>query len=130
MNHLTSAIFKALESLIVCIVILMCVIVLTGCDEQSQYTYQEPLWYRNAPIEYRFPNAYQCMLRIHGASYNIPKYQKKGVMGELKWEWDSNGNIHIKYLSHEYNLHNPYNYKKVDGDFVMVWVGDRLVKRK
>ncbi len=137
MNRLTSAISQALGAVSVCGIIMACLVMLVSCGEQQQYVQQGPHWYQEGPIEYRFPNAYQCIVRIHSAEYNIPRHQEEGGVGELEWKWEDDGDIDIEYLGQDYDLDSPYDYNEeefdgyedIGGGFVMVWLGGKLVKK-
>lgn len=138
MNKLFTASMKALSTLTAVVFCMVVLITIVGCGEQ---TYQEPVahWYKAGPLEYRFPNAYTCVIQVDGQKYNIPRHMEEGEIGELEWEWEDDGDIDVEYFNASYDLDSPFDYdsgeefegyEDIGEGFIMVWLGGKLVKKK
>jgi len=132
---LTSAISQALAAISFCSIALVCILMFVSCASSTAPTGTE-VWYQEGPITYTFPNAYRCIAKIDDQTYNIPKSEKIGSVGELLWAWRDNGDVYLKYFDDAYNLTNPYDYdpnlkfegyESIGNDTIMIWLGDQLV---
>jgi len=137
MTRTDKAMIKAMAS-VLAVALGMAILMLTvGCGNQTQ-TYTGPTWYDAGPFQYRFPNAYQCILRVNGEEIAIPRHMEEGENELVEWEWEEDGDIDIEFAGRDFDLDSPFDfdydteyegYEDIGGGFVMVWIGGKLVKK-